>query len=442
MSRKLFMMLLILCFMTLAGTKTHAAVEDEVEGLRQRFREETGCEAVSIVTYDHGTVAYYGDRDGLYQIGSMTKAFTGLAIQKLICEGKLKESDLISEWIPGFEARYDGKVVGITVGQLMAQMSGYGNQEAKYPSAKEGQTLMEWTREISGKSLLTAPGEAYAYSNVNYNLLGAVIEGVTGLSYKEYVEQEVLTPLELGKTYVGEPNGAEVVEGTRLLFRKAVPFHLPVREGSIPAGYFYSNAMDLGRWMEIWMGSTEVPTGFGEVIGGIKAKLGGEGVYYGGWECFEEGCIGHSGGTPNFSSRIVFWEEKNIGVCVLTNLNVAASTDSLCNGILDMMTKGVARKLQSDVWTIFDKIFSALCLLGLCLFLICIRTRKRGILIMVGLGCAVAAVTLAIVNVLIFSAGLVTILFTWAPWSLAVFFGILTAVILTCAVRWHGMREK
>ena len=46
-------------------------------------------------------------------------------------------------------------------------------------------------------------------------------------------------------------------------------------------------------------------------------------------ELFENGTIGHSGGTPDHSSRIVFSEENRIGVCVLTNMNVAASTDSL-----------------------------------------------------------------------------------------------------------------
>lgn len=211
-----------------------------------------------------------------------------------------------------------------------------------------------------------------AYSNVNFNLLGAVIEQVTGRSYRDYMEQEIIMPLGLEHTYVGEPERADekkaVVDGTRLLFRKAITYYLPVREGAIPAGYFYSNGTDMALWMEIWLGVADVPSEYQELIREIKVKLVKEGDYYAGWERFENGQIGHSGGTPNYSSRIVFSESENVGACVLTNLNVAASTDSLCNGLLDGMTEvqgktgkqGMTELIKTDVWTVFDRIFTGL----------------------------------------------------------------------------------
>ena len=383
-------MVFMVCLVLLFSSWTVAGSEERTERIIGRFQAMTKCTAVSVVTYDHGDVRFYGDRDGLFQIGSMTKAFTGLAIQKLIHEGKLGEKDRVSDYLPWFEAYYGGEKVEITIEELMTQTSGFTNEEARYPSASNGQAIRDWSKAISGKELQSMPGEKYAYSNVNFNLLGVILEEVTGQSYRKYMESEILIPLGLMNTYVGEPDAASrVIEGSRLCFRQAIPYHLAVREGAIPAGYFYSNVKDLGRWMEIWLGVTEVSEEWQEIIFEVKGRLGETGDYYGGLERFENGSIGHSGGTPNYSSRIVFSESEDVGVCVLTNLNVAASTDSLCNGIFAAMTGGEEEGIQDDVWSIFDRIFTALCLVGFVALLVCIWSRKRVMMMVVGIISAV-----------------------------------------------------
>lgn len=454
--------LLIVMIYPLSSLGTRNGLEEMVS----EFRRETKCPAVSVVTYDHGTVEYCGDENGLLQIGSMTKAFTGLAVQKLIHEGTLKESDKVSDVLTGFVAYYQGARVEITVGQLMRQTSGYTNSEKLYPSAKEGQGLAAWAESISGKNLQSAPGEKYAYSNVNYNLLGAMMEKVTGRSYQDYLEQEILTPLGLTNTYVGEPKdggldegkeaqdasksgvgkkiaGKTVIEGSRLIFRHAIPYHVAVREGAIPAGYFYSNVTDVGRWMEIWMGIAEVPEEYQELVREVKAELKEKGDYYGGWECFGDGVTGHSGGTLNYSSRIVFSEKDKVGVCALTNLNVAASVDSLCNGLLEMLRGGEKGAIASDVWTIFDQVFSALCVAGVFAFLVCIRSKKRGMLMAVGGGMLVLTIVMVITFPLIFGAGLLDILLIWAPFSMATFFGVTLLCVIMAGIKiWIGRRYE
>ncbi|MBP5281135.1 MAG: beta-lactamase family protein [Lachnospiraceae bacterium] len=447
MNKKWMAVILMISILVLFPMRGLTALGDETQDFTQEFQRETKCSSVSVVTYDHGVRNDYGEEEGLWQIGSMTKAFTGLAIQKLIHEGVLSEEDLVSDYLPEFEVYYQGKgPIKITIGQLLRQTSGFTNSEAKYPSAKEGESLQEWVKRISGKSVQTTPGSEYAYSNVNYNLLGAVIEVVSGESYREYMEREVLMPLGLSQTYVGEPDkedtaAPKVIKGGRLLFRKAISYALPVREGAIPAGYFYSSASDMARWMEIWIGTAEIPAEYQEVIGEVKSKLQKKGDYYAGWECFGDGVIGHSGGTPNYSSRIVFSDGEGLGTCVLTNLNVAASTDSLCNGIFDRMRGQGTGRIASDVWTVFDKIFSCLCILAFFAFLICIWCKKRGILMVMGSTCAVLFAALVISLPLIFGASLLEIVVTWAPLSLAVFLGALTLDALTAVVRWWMLRD-
>ncbi len=396
-----------------------AADTNDIESLVKQYQRETKCEHVSVVLYDHGNVTWYGDNEGMYQIGSMTKAFTGLAIQKLINDGLVNEEGLVSEYIPGFTAYYDTAGVDITIRNLLEQKSGYTNNEKDYPSATETMTLSEWADSISGSELKSRPGTEYAYSNVNYNLLGLIVENVSGMSYRAYMEQEILAPLGLGNTSVGVPSGSRIVEGTRLGYRHVFDFPITVKEASIPAGYFYSNAKDMGRWIEIWTESGNVAERLAESILKIKAQLNEEGDYYSGWELFADNVIGHSGGTPNYSSRIVFDEKKQIGVCVLTNLNVAATTDSLCNSIFDIMSGKAPAGLNSDIWTVFDLIFVCVTVIAILLLPIILIIRKKPVLIVLGAALAVLLVLVFILFPIIFGAGMKEILFTWAPWSLA-----------------------
>ena len=62
---------------------------DDINAYKDEFMDLTKCDSVSVVTLDHGELEFYGDEDALYQIGSMTKAFTGLAVMKLINEGQV-----------------------------------------------------------------------------------------------------------------------------------------------------------------------------------------------------------------------------------------------------------------------------------------------------------------------------------------------------------------
>ena len=398
-----------------------------------RFGKETGCDAISVVVVENGEATFYGDPDGLYQIGSMTKAFTGLAVRKLIYEGLIQEDDKVSDIIPGFNAYYEDVPVEITINQLLMQTSGYTNSETTYPSAAEGMSLVEWVDSISGKKLSSKPGEKYAYSNVNFNLLGAVIEKTTGLSYKEYMKTEILEPLGLNSTFVGFPEGdANIVKGSRLGYRHSFTYEIPVIDGRIPAGYFYSNTTDMARWIEIWTGSADIPEEYKELVRITKQNLSAPGDYYAGWEAFDAVSIAHSGGTPNYSSRIIFSEDNKTGVCVLTNMNVAASTDSLCNGIYAEIHGGTQNGIVTDVWTVFDIIFTAVSALGLLIFMLSMFIKKLKVLIPIGSFTLIILLAICIVMPLAFGASLGEMMQIWAPYSFSG--GLIMLVVCTIAI--------
>ncbi len=397
-----------------------SAGKDDISGLVGSFRDETRCDSVSVAVVISEGVRYYGDQEGLYQIGSMTKAFTGLAVVKLISEGRLSYDDNVSDLLPGFEAYYHNAPAEITVEHLLSQTSGYTNLENIYPSAGKDMTLSDWVADISRLELCSKPGERYAYSNVNYNLLGAIIEEVTGDTYADYMYDEILHPLGLNDTYVGKPQAEEkIVPGSRPGYRHAFEYEIPVFEGRIPAGYFYSNVRDMARWLQIWMGCADIPEEYRELITLTKNALNEEGDYFSGWELFPDEVYGHSGGTPNYSSRIVFSEKEMTGVCVLTNMNVAASTDSLCNSVFALSAGGDTGRIAVDVWTVFDLVFTALSIFGILMLSVIIFFKRKGIVIATGTVSLILLLSVCITMPLIFGAGLREIAFTWAPLSFA-----------------------
>ena len=395
------------------------------------FRSETKCESVSVVVLDHGKVSYYGDKYALYQIGSMTKSFTGVAVEKLINDGQISEEDSVAKYIPGFTAYYGSSPVDIKINDLLTQKSGFSNSETDYPSATAGMSLSDWAKSISGKELKSSPGTEYAYSNVNYNLLGLIIENASGKPYREYIEIELLKPLGLNSTTVGEPQDkTNIRSGSRLGFRRTFRYDIPVREGSIPAGYFYSNAEDIGIWMNAWIKTSEPE------MDSVLSHLEKEGDYYAGLERFAGDVIGHSGGTPNYSSRMIFSKSRGIGVCVLTNLNVAASTDSLCNNIFAELTGNSHGKLSCDVWTVFDIIFTSVSAAGFAFILLIPFLKKKGILIAAGIVNTLLLALILILFPIIFGAGLKDIALVWSPWSFSAGLLILAAGVVCIAARY------
>jgi putative ATP-binding cassette transporter len=421
---------IVVLMFSICTQSVYAADTNQYTELVTQFQHETHCKNISAVIFDRGEVSYYGDSQALYQIGSMTKAFTGLAVQKLICEGYIQENEDIAAYIPGFQAYCDDVPVTITVEELLEQTSGFTNSEKDYPSASEQMTLSEWADSISGSVLHCKPGTEYHYSNVNYNLLGLMIEKVSGMSYRNYMEQEILVPLGLQNTFVGQPDDARIVEGTRLCFRQVYDFSLNVREASIPAGYFYANAEDMARWIELWTGTIPVPSEMQEPMKQVKERLTSEGDYYSGWERFADGVTGHSGGTPNYSSRIVFSEAAQTGVCVLCNLNVAATTDSLCNNLFADLSGENSGRLAADIWTIFDRIFTAVSIGVVLLLAGNFRIRRKAILTAIVIILTALLALMLILFPILFGADLQSILLTWAPWSLGIGLLLITADIL------------
>jgi len=139
--------------------------------------------------------------DSKFQLASISKTFTAVAVLHLIEIGKLALEDSIQAYYPKFP------VHNITLKMLLSHRSGLPDYRFAYEdSAALGfkkvtnQDLMRWM-ENQPPPLQFKPGRKFTYCNTNYAVLAAITEKVTGMKFDEYMEQYILTPVGMHNTY-------------------------------------------------------------------------------------------------------------------------------------------------------------------------------------------------------------------------------------------------
>lgn len=155
--------------------------------------------------------ADYLHRDSLkinseFELASITKTFTGVAIMQLIEAGKLSLDDNVKKFFPNFP--YDG----ITVRLLLPHRSGMMNYvyfiddiwRKEKKNMKKGVTNQEVMQVIADKkpNPYTKPDKVFHYNNSNYMVLGAIVEKVSGMRYSQYMAEHIFKPAGMKNTHV------------------------------------------------------------------------------------------------------------------------------------------------------------------------------------------------------------------------------------------------
>lgn len=188
--------------------------------------------------------------DTKFRIGSVTKSFTAILVLQLAEQGKLKLDDRITDYLPDFSSKIGDR---ITVRQLLTHTSGlpdYNDVPDFFRAAQSGLlSEADVLKRISEYELLFEPGTKFKYSNDGYRVLGAIIEKVTGKSYEQVLQQEILIPLNMKNS--GYINRTAILEKRALGYRKRLGIleNAQYYEAS-PASGMYSTVDDLYRWQQ------------------------------------------------------------------------------------------------------------------------------------------------------------------------------------------------
>jgi CubicO group peptidase (beta-lactamase class C family) len=208
--------------------------------------------------------------NSLFRIASVTKPFTAVAILKLVEDGKLnldaKVLPLLDHLTPQPGTTPDSRLNDITIRQLLQHSGGWdlnksfdpmfypgrAAQALGVPSPGDAATIV---RYMKGQPLQFDPGTQYVYSNLGYNILGRIIEKVSGQSYGDFVTDRILKPagitqMRLARSRIEDRAPGEV----RYYDYPGAPLEQSVFPdgGTVPGPYggYYIEAMDAhGGWI-------------------------------------------------------------------------------------------------------------------------------------------------------------------------------------------------
>jgi CubicO group peptidase (beta-lactamase class C family) len=270
--------------------------------------------------------------DTKFNLGSMNKMFTAVAIAQLVGEGLLRFDDPLSKFLPEFPDPEAAKRIRIE--HLLTHTSGLGsyfNERFLEASRARFRTVDDLMALAEGDSLRFEPGSDWSYSNTGFLVLGKVIEVVTGQDYYDYVREHIYEPVGMNGTDAYEldhvnPNLAVgyqrewAADGTPR-WRNNLFQHV-IRGG--PAGGGYSTAGDLQLFAEALLAGRLVGPSYVRTLTTAKPDISSPGYGYG--FIVDEGgrVVGHSGGFPGISSNLDIFPESGYVAVVLSNYGQAS----------------------------------------------------------------------------------------------------------------------
>lgn len=207
----------------------------------------------------------------LFRIASISKPVTGVAVMKLIVDGKLKLEDRVLPFIEplsegGFPKQMDARWKDVTVAHLLHHTGGWDRDAAFDPMFRSTKIAREMKEKAPASAatvirymlrqpLQFDPGSKYSYSNFGYCLLGRIIERVTGARYEEWTKEQILKPMGITSMQIGRSRFPNRVKGETRYYmandsRATSVFPGVTAKVAWPYGGFHLEAMDShGGWI-------------------------------------------------------------------------------------------------------------------------------------------------------------------------------------------------
>ena len=151
----------------------------------------------------------------IFQIASLTKPFTAMAILLLVDEGKLRLDDTASRYLPQLPSVYSA----ITIRQLLTHTSGIAPDMRR--ANVDEMDLAEFWKRLGERPASAAPGTTIQYANAGYTLLSFIVEAVSGMEFGAFLDARIFRPLGMRSSAYRMPQrrdarhalGYDLVEG-------------------------------------------------------------------------------------------------------------------------------------------------------------------------------------------------------------------------------------
>ena len=279
--------------------------------------------------------------NGIYEIGSVTKQFTGVAIMQLVEQGRLSLDDDLGAWLPQFNTH--GRRV--TIRRLLDHTSGirsYTEIEgfgSIMPLALPRDTLL---RLIEAAGYTFEPGEEQIYNNSAFFLAGLLIEKIAGMPYAQYVEEKLMRPAGMRDSHycsestvrANKTSGYDW-DGKALIQKRPISHVWPYAAGSL-----CTSASDLVRWNEALHRSRRLlgEAAYRELTTPDTLRDGFRVRYAKGLALsavLGHRALHHGGGINGWTSYNLYFPDDSLSVVVLFNSASPAAPGEVAEQIAD-----------------------------------------------------------------------------------------------------------
>ncbi len=269
-----------------------------------------------------------------FLLASVSKPLTAAAIMQLVDAGRIRLDAPVQAYMPEFRVADPVASAQITIRHLLLHTSGL--PVTACDTRSNAQTLSEYVAELQLVELDAPVGVRHNYCSGNYNILGRVIEKVSGQSFGDYMETNIFTPLEMRNSFTSEKEAqsAGMAQGYQILYGISVPAHYAYNPSQLPSGSMISSAEDMGHFLisqlnEGRYGDENLLAA--ESVTSMQAPgtdRGRDGEYGYGWVIAPVGdvpSVWHDGVNNTYHSLLLMQPQSGQGVVLLMNsFNIVA----------------------------------------------------------------------------------------------------------------------
>lgn len=306
------------------------AEEHRVAGvaLALTYHDETFTHEYGVTNIDHPLPI---TRETVFQIGSISKTFTGLLGMMLVEEGLVTLDTPIIEYMPDFKVQDTEATGRVTLRDLLKHRAGWTGDW--FPRISHGDdALAHYVSTMADNPQLTPVGETFAYNNAGFGVAGRLYEVVTGRSYFDLMREKIFEPLGMANaTY----------HPWQVMHRRFAVGHDASKPNAIPLwsiglssaslGGLITTAEDLLIYARFWLENGITSKGERLLsedglkamfdlapVGGVPEQLG---LSWFGHHLYGVPLYWHGGQTAGQTARLVMMPERDFSLAILTNSN-------------------------------------------------------------------------------------------------------------------------
>jgi CubicO group peptidase (beta-lactamase class C family) len=382
---------------TRGATSTHGVDVQRIDAFVRAEVTRHGIPGLAIAVVDGGRTIMargYGTADSSgravtaqtpFVLASVSKPVTATAVMQLVDAGRVRLDSPVQRYLPEFRVADLAASARITVRELLTHTSGLPASGCE----RDASTLRAFVASLRQVALDAPPGSRFIYCSGNYNVLGRLVERVSGEPFGRYVRQHIFGPLRMNHSYTSEAPAQSdgLAQGHRWIFGEVTSLHHYNASG-VPSGYLISSAEDMSHFLSASMnhghyGHSRVLSAAAVAAMQHRNVDAGDGTTYGlGWR---QGSLGgvpavyHFGENYN-GETLAFMEPQNgRGAVILSNAQGILATmayRSIENGVARLLDGQEPSPTALSVPTLYAG-FDTLVVVSLALVLLpLIRLRR------------------------------------------------------------------